>query len=87
MYKQYIVGFMMIEGIVLELDVERIKEVNTVPEAVPVWPAVRYISNTSQYRCTVLGISLFYIFNIYIYIYYLYIYKFNYLVKVNLLRS
>ena len=25
MYKQYIVGFMMIEGIVLELDVERIE--------------------------------------------------------------
>ena len=25
MYKQYIVGFMMIEGIVLELDVERIQ--------------------------------------------------------------
>ena len=25
MYKQYIVGFMMIEGIVLELDVEKIE--------------------------------------------------------------
>ena len=25
MYEQYIVGFMMIEGIVLELDVERIE--------------------------------------------------------------
>ena len=25
MYKQYIVGFMMIEGIVLELDMERIQ--------------------------------------------------------------
>ena len=25
MYKQYIVGFMMIEGIILELDVERIQ--------------------------------------------------------------
>ena len=25
MYKQYIVGFMMIEGIVLELDVKRIQ--------------------------------------------------------------
>ena len=34
MYKQYIVGFMMIEGIVLELDVERIKEVNIVLETV-----------------------------------------------------
>ena len=58
MYKQYIVGFMMIEGIVLELDVERIKEVNTVPEAVPVWPAVRYISNTSQYRFTAIFLYL-----------------------------
>ena len=25
MYKQYIVGFMMIEGIILELDVERMQ--------------------------------------------------------------
>jgi len=29
------------------------KEVNTVPEAVPVWLAVRYISDTGQYQCTV----------------------------------
>lgn len=40
------------------------KGVNTVPEAVPVWPAVRYISDTGQYRCTVLGLLLY----IYIYI-------------------
>ena len=43
------------------------KDVNTVPEAVPVWPSVRYISDTSQYRCTVSGLLLFYIFNICIY--------------------
>lgn len=45
------------------------KVVNTVPEAVPVWPPIRYISDTGQYRCTVSGLPLFYIFNIYIYIY------------------
>ena len=45
------------------------KEVNTVPVVVPVCPAVQYISNTGQYWYTVLGLSLFYIFNIYIYIY------------------
>ena len=26
------------------------KDVNTIPEAVPVWPPVRYISDTGQYR-------------------------------------
>ena len=44
-----------------------IKDVNTVPEAVPVWPPVRYISDTGQYRCTVSGLPLFYIY-IYIYV-------------------
>ena len=45
------------------------KDVNTVPEAVLVWPPVRYISDTGQYRCTVLGLPLFFIFiNIYIYV-------------------
>ena len=44
------------------------KGVNTVLEAVPVWPAVRYILDTDQYRYTVLGLPLFFIFiNIYIY--------------------
>ena len=38
------------------------KGVNTVPEAVPVWPAVRYILDNGQYRCTVLGLLLFFIF-------------------------
>ena len=39
-------------------------------EVVPVWPAVRYISDIGQYRCTVSGLPLFFIFiNIYIYIY------------------
>ena len=51
----------------------KIKDVNTVPEAVPVWPPVRYISDTGQYRCTVSGLPLFYIY-IYVcvsvYIYY-----------------
>ena len=43
-----------------------IKDVNTVP----VWPPVRYISDTGQYRCTVSDLPLFFIFiNIYIYIY------------------
>ena len=37
------------------------KEVNTISEA------VRYISGTGQYWCTVLGLLLFYIFNIHIY--------------------
>ena len=49
------------------------KGVNTVLEAVPVWLAIRYISDTGQYRCTVLGLPLFfYIYkkiNIYIYMY------------------
>ena len=46
-----------------------VKDVNTVPEAVPVWPPTRYISDTGQYQCTVSGLPLFYIFKIYIYIY------------------
>ena len=45
------------------------KEVNTVSEVVPVWLPVRYISSTGQYQCTVSGLPLFYIFNIYISIY------------------
>ena len=48
-----------------------IKDVNTVPEAVPIWPPVRYISDTGQYRCTVSGLPLFYIYmyvSVYIYI-------------------
>ena len=48
-----------------------IKDVNTVPEAVPIWPPVRYISDTDQYRCTVSGLPLFYIYmyvSVYIYI-------------------
>ena len=53
----------------MEYDIPiQIKDVNTVPEAVPVWPPVRYISDTGQYRCTVSGLLLFYIY-IYIYIY------------------
>ena len=45
------------------------KDVNIVPEAVPVWPPVRYISDTGQYRCTVSGLPLFFIFiNIYMYV-------------------
>ena len=36
-----------------------VKGVNTVLEAVPVWPTVRYISNTDQYRCTVSGLPLY----------------------------
>ena len=45
-----------------------IKNVNTVPEAVPVWPPVQYISDTGQYRYTVSGLPLYYIY-IYIYMY------------------
>ena len=41
-----------------------VKDVNTVPEAVPVWPSAQYISDTGQYRCTVSDLPLFYIFNI-----------------------
>ena len=44
------------------------KGVNTVSKAVPVWPALRYILDTDQYRCTVLGLSLLYIY-IYMYVY------------------
>ena len=40
------------------------KGVNIVPVAIPIWPPIRYISDTGQYRCTVLGLLLFYIFNI-----------------------
>ena len=43
------------------------KEVNIVPEAVSVWPPVWYISDIGQYRYTVFGLPLFYIFYIYIY--------------------
>ena len=38
------------------------KGVNTVPKAVLVWPALRYILDTDQYRCTVSGLSLLYIY-------------------------
>ena len=51
------------------------KDVNTVPEAVPVWLPVRYISDTGQYRYTVSDLPLFYIYiyicmyvSVYIYI-------------------
>ena len=40
----------------------RTKEVNTVSEIVSVWPVIRYISSTGQYRCTVSGLSLIYIY-------------------------
>ena len=36
------------------------KGVNTVPDAVPVWPAVRYISDTGQYQCTISDLPLFF---------------------------
>ena len=42
------------------------KGVNTVPEAVPVWPTIRYISDIGQYRGTVSGLRYF-IYLIYIY--------------------
>ena len=49
---------------------EYIKGVNTVPEAVPIWSTIRYISDTGQYRCTISGLPLFFIFiNNYIYMY------------------
>ena len=38
------------------------KGVNTVPKAVPVWPALRYILDNDQYRYTVSGLSLLYIY-------------------------
>ena len=38
------------------------KEVNTVPEAILVWPMVRYILGTGQYRCTILDLPLFLLF-------------------------
>ena len=34
---------------------------NTVLEAILVWPLIRYISDIDQYQCTVLGLPLFYI--------------------------
>ena len=46
-------------GVGLEVDS---KGVNTILEAVPVWSVVRYISDTDQYRCTVSGLPLFFIF-------------------------
>lgn len=36
------------------------KGVNIVSETVPIWPKVRYISDTGQYRCTVSGLQLFF---------------------------
>ena len=46
------------------------KGVNTVPEAILVWRAVRYISDTGQYRCTVSDLPLFFtiLYNIQSYI-------------------
>ena len=44
------------------------KGVSTVLKAVPIWPTVRYILDTNQYRCIVSGLPLFYIY-IYIYMY------------------
>ena len=44
-----------------------IKEVNSIPKTLPIWPPVRYISDTGQYQYTVSGLPLFYIFNICIY--------------------
>ena len=38
------------------------KDVSTVPEAVPLWPSVRYISDSGRYWCTVSGLPLFFIF-------------------------
>ena len=38
----------------------KIKEINTILETVPVWPAVRYISDTGQYRCTISDLPLFF---------------------------
>ena len=43
------------------------KGVNTVLEAIPVWPMVPYILHTGQYRCTVSGLPLFNIYIICIY--------------------
>ena len=45
-----------------KLEEETTKGVNIVPKAVSVWPAVRYISDTNQYQCTVSGLLLFFIF-------------------------
>ena len=42
------------------------KEVNTVLEAISIWLSVWYISDTSQYRCTISNLPLFYIYFIYI---------------------
>ena len=65
-----------------KLEEETTKGVNIVPEAVLVWPAVRYISDICQYRCTVSGLPLFFIFiNIYIYIYmYVYVCVYIYII-------
>ena len=55
-----------------EPKLSKIKGINTVLEVVLVWSAVRYISDTGQYWCTVSGLPLFFIFiniNIYIYMY------------------
>ena len=46
-------------GVGLEVDS---KGVNTISEVVPVWPVVRYISDTDQYWYTVSGLLLFYIY-------------------------
>ena len=64
--------FFNVNSVLIFLQHISIKDVNTVPEAVPVWPPVQYISDTGQHRCTVSGLPLFFIFiniNIYIYIY------------------
>ena len=46
-------------GVGLEVDS---KGVNTISETVLVWPVVQYISDTDQYRCTVSGLPLFFVF-------------------------
>ena len=47
---------------ILKFGSENTKGFNTVPDAVPIWPAVRYISDTGQYQYTVSSLSLFFIF-------------------------
>ena len=54
-------------SIILVVDLCFANDVNTVLETVPVWPPVRYISDIGQYRCTVSGLPLFFVF-IYIYV-------------------
>ena len=41
----------------------KLKEVNTVPEVVSIWLAVRYILGIGQYWCTISSLPLFHVFN------------------------